>query len=314
MDLHENARSCPASREVMVKRVVEEGWAVSDVARAGGVSRRIVYRWVARWLELGSEGLRDRSSRPHHSPARTADEVLTQIRALREQRLSGGEIACRLSLPRATVGRWLQRFGLGRLPQLAPPEPLRRYQKEHPGELLHLDIKKLGRIDGIGHRITGDRSIRKRGIGWDFTHVAIDDASRLGYVEVLPDELGSTAAGFLERAVAWFSQRGIRVHKVLTDNGSCYRSHTFNQLCSRLGIRHSRTRPYRPRTNGKAERFIQTLLREWAYASTFTSSAARIDLLARYLHFYNHHRAHSALNRASPIAWIGGNNLVGIDS
>jgi transposase InsO family protein len=314
MDLHQNARSCPASRELMVSRVLEEGWAVSKAARAAGVSSRTVYRWLARWQVEGEAGLRDRSSRPHRSPRRTGDQVVDQIRRLREQRLSGGEISDRLALPRSTVARWLGRLRLGRLPQLAPPEPIRRYQKQFAGELLHLDVKKLGRIDGVGHRVHGDRRRRKRGSGWDFTHVAIDDASRLSYAEVLPDERGVTAAGFLERAVAWFARQGIEVHKVLTDNGSCYVSAPFTQLCVRLRIRHGRTRPYPPRTNGKAERFIQTLLREWAYAFTFTSSAARTQLLTRYLHFYNHHRAHSAIGRNSPFAWLAVTNLVRIDS
>ena len=291
MDLHQNARSCPAGRELMVRRVLEEGWAVSETAHAAGVSSRTVYRWLGRWREEGPAGLRDRSSRPRRSPRRTGDQVGDQIRELRAQRLSGAEIACRLGLARSTVARWLHRWGLGRLRQLAPPEPVRRYQKEHPGELLHLDIKKLGRIDGVGHRIHGDRRRRKRGIGWDYVHVAIDDASRLSYVEVLADERGATAAGFLERAVDWFGSCGIHIRKLLTDNGSCYLSSPFTQLCLRLGIRHSRTRPYRPRTNGKAERFIQTLLREWAYAFTFHSSANRTQLLGGYLHFYNHHRA-----------------------
>jgi transposase InsO family protein len=304
MDLHQNARSCPAGRELMVRRVLEEGWAVSETAHAAGVSTRAVYRWLGRWREEGLAGLQDRSSRPHRSPGRTGDQVGDQIRELRAQRLSGAEIAGRLGLPRSTVARWLHRWGLGRLRQLAPPEPVRRYQKEHPGELLHLDIKKLGRIDGVGHRIHGDRRRRKRGIGWDYVHVAIDDASRLSYVEVLADERGATAAGFLERAVGWFGRCGIRIQKLLTDNGSCYVSSSFTQICLRLGIRHSRTRPYRPRTNGKAERFIQTLLREWAYAFAFDSSSNRTRLLQLYLHFYNHHRAHSALSRASPFAWL----------
>jgi transposase InsO family protein len=314
MDLHKNARCCPSGRELMVRRVLEEGWAVAEAAHAAGVSRPTVYRWLARWRQQGVAGLDDRSSRPHRSPRRTGDHVRVQIRSLREQRLSGGEIACRVGVPRSTVARWLHRWGLGRLRQLAPPEPVRRYQKQFAGELLHLDIKKLGRIDGVGHRIHGDRRRRRRGIGWDFVHVAIDDASRLSYVEVLPDERGATAAAFLERAVAWFGSCGIHIRKLLTDNCSCYLSSTFTQLCIRLGIRHSRTKPYRPRTNGKAERFIQTLLREWAYAFTFDASAQRTQLLKVYLHFYNHHRAHSALGRTSPFAWLDVTNVLRTDS
>ena len=313
MDVHQNARSLPSGRELMVRRVLEGGWAVSDTAQAAGVSRRTVYRWIDRWRCEGAEGLRDRSSRPQRSPKRTRDQVVDQIRKLRLERCSGAEIAQRLGVARSTTARWLARLGMGRLHQLAPPEPVRRYQKQMAGELLHLDIKKLGKIDGIGHRIHGDRRRRRRGIGWEFVHVAIDDASRLSYVEVLGDELGVTAAGFLERAVRWFCAQGIVVRKLLTDNGSCYLSSTFTQLCLRLGIRHSRTKPYRPRTNGKAERFIQTLLREWAYAFAFETSARRAALLPIYLHFYNHHRAHSALARHSPFAWLV-TNLVRINS
>ena len=314
MDLHQNARSCPASRALMVRRVVDEAWKVSQAAEAAGVSERTVYRWLRRWREEGEPGLWDRPSQPHRLPRRMPDRTLAQMRALRSQRISGGEISSRLGVPRSTVARWLARWGLGRLPSLAPPEPVRRFQKEHAGELLHLDVKKLGRIDGVGHRVTGDRQRRRRGIGWEYTHVAIDDASRLSYVEVLQDERGPTAAAFLERAVRWFARQGITIRKVLTDNGSCYVSRPFGDLCFRLGIRHARTRPYRPRTNGKAERFIQTLLREWAYAFVFHSSHARSRLLDRYLHFYNHHRAHSALGGRPPFAWLSLTNVVRINS
>jgi transposase InsO family protein len=314
MDLHQNARTCPASRALMVKRVEHEGWSVKQAAEAAGVSVRTVYRWLRRYRADPQARLLDRSSCPYRLPRRTSQEKLAQIRALRAARISGSEISSRLGVPRATVGRWLSRWGLGRLPALAPPEPVRRYQKEHAGELLHLDVKKLGRICGIGHRITGDRRHQRRGIGWEYTHVAIDDASCLSYVEVLEDERGPTAAAFLERAVRWFADHGIAVRKVLTDNGSCYVSRPFGELCLRLGLRHSRTRPYRPRTNGKAERFIQTLLREWAYAFAFDSSKARTTLLDRYLHFYNHHRAHSALAGQSPFAWLSLTNVVRINN
>jgi transposase InsO family protein len=298
----------------MVRRVEEQAWTVREVAEAAGVRERTVYHWLARWRAEGEAGLRDRASAPRRVARRTPAEQLDRIRALRQERLSGAEISSRLSVPRSTVARWLSRWGMGRLKQLAAPEPVRRYQKEHPGELLHLDIKKLGRIDGVGHRISGDRRHRRRGIGWECVHVAIDDASRLSYIEVLDDELGTTATGFLARAVKWFADRGITVAKLLTDNGSCYRSHPFTDLCLRLGIRHSRTRPYRPRTNGKAERLIQTLLREWAYAFTFHTSAARTRLLDYYQHFYNHHRAHSALGGRPPFAWLNLTNVVRIDS
>jgi transposase InsO family protein len=222
------------------------------------------------------------------------------------------EIAWKTGVSQSTVARWLKVAGLSRLPQLAPPEPVRRYEKQYPGELLHLDTKKLGRIRGIGHRITGDKSKRGRGAGWEFAHVAIDDASRLAYVEMLDDEKTTTAIGFLERAAAWYRAHGIEIQGVLTDNGSCYVSKAFGRLCRALGVKHCRTRPYRPRTNGKAERFIQTLLREWAYAFPFTSSGKRTWLLDHYLHFYNHHREHTALGRRPPLSRVNLNNVVRI--
>lgn len=314
MDLHKNARSCPESRALLVRRVIEEGWTVRRAAEALGLSERAAYRWLARYRAEGSVGLVDRSSRPQRIPGRTPRERVAEIIVLRHRRYSGAEIACRTGIPRSTVARWLRRAGLGRLQQLAPPEPIRRYEKKHPGELLHLDIKKLGKIRGVGHRITGDKAKRARGVGWEFVHVAIDDNSRLAYVEVLDDERGQTASEFLRRAVAWFADREVAVRRILTDNGSCYVSKVFANTLSLLNLKHSRTRPYRPRTNGKAERFIQTLTREWAYAFTFQTSAARVHLLPKYLHFYNHHRAHSALGGQPPVSRLCLNNVVGIHS
>ena len=314
MDLHKNARSCLASRVLLVRRVLEEGWTVRSAAEALGLSERAAYRWLARYREEGEAGLRDRSSRPRRVPSRTPSERIEEIVRLRRERMSGGEIACRMGMARSTVARWLARGGLGRLKQLAPPEPIRRYQKEHPGELLHLDIKKLGKISGVGHRITGNRLQRARGIGWEFLHIAIDDASRIAYAEVLADERGPTAATFLRRAVKWFETQGVKTKKILTDNGGCYISQPFAQICHLLGVKHSRTRPYRPRTNGKAERFIQTLTKEWAYAFTFQTSLARVHVLDQYLHFYNHHRAHSALGGRPPVSRLNLNNLVRINS
>jgi transposase InsO family protein len=216
--------------------------------------------------------------------------------------MSGAEIAARLRMSPATVARILRRAGLSRLRSLEPPEPPRRYEKQHPGELVHLDIKKLGKIRGVGHRITGKRQHGNRGIGWDYVHVAIDDRSRLAYVEILPDERQGSAAAFLKRAVAWYKRHGIEVKRVMTDNGSCYVSRLFATTRTGLGLRHSFTRPYRPRTNGKAERLIQTLLREWAYRFVYSSSSQRSRRLTRYLHFYNWHREHQALGRKPPAA------------
>lgn len=282
-------------------------------AEAQGLSERAAYRWLARYRSEGVEGLRDRSSRPLTIPNRTSQAQVEEIVRLRLRRMSGAEIACRTGMARSTVARWLVRAGMGRLKQLAPPEPIRRYQKEHPGELLHLDIKKLGKIRGVGHRITGNRLQRARGIGWEFVHVAIDDASRIAYVEVLTNDRGTTAATFLQRAVRWFESQGVKTRKILTDNGGCYISRPFAEICRLLGVKHSRTRPYRPRTNGKAERFIQTLVKEWAYAFTFQTSLARVHLLEKYLHFYNHHRAHSALGGRPPYSSLNLNNLVRIN-
>lgn len=314
MDLHQNARSCPASRVLLVERVTNCGWTVRDAAAAAGMSESRAYHWLRRFRQQGVDGLLDRSSRPLTSPHRTPQEAIDRILELRRQRLGMSEIASRSGVCVSTVARWLHRAGLNRLPLLAPPEPVRRYAKQYPGELLHLDIKKLGRIRGIGHRITGNRRDTSPGAGWEFVHVAIDDASRLSYVEVLPDEQATTAIGFLERSLAWYRKHGVQIQRLLTDNGSCYVSRAFAHSCQRHQLKHSRTRPYRPRTNGKAERFIQTLLREWAYAFPFTSSAKRTWLLSHYLHFYNHHREHTALGRRPPLSMINLNNVVRIHS
>lgn len=304
MDIHKNARSCPRSRELLVKRVLEQGWSVGEAGEAAGLSVRTAYKWLKRYRASGLPGLADRSSRPRCSPKRTPKSDRRQIVALRRQRMSGAEIAARLKRSPSTVARILRSEGLSRLKSLEPIEPPRRYEKSRPGELLHLDIKKLGRIRGVGHRITGKRQHRNRGIGWDFVHVAIDDHSRLAYTEVLPDERQDSAIGFLQRAVAWYARHGIQVQRILTDNGSCYRSKRFAKTCRRLAMRHSFTKPYRPRTNGKAERLIQTLLREWAYRFVYHSSIQRTRWLSRFLHFYNWHREHQALGRRAPASRI----------
>jgi len=224
------------------------------------------------------------------------------IAQLRGHRMTGARIAQSLGLPRSTVARHLKRLGLGRLRALEPPEPPRRYERQRPGEILHVDVKKLGKIGLIGHRITGDKSRRARGVGWEFVHVAVDDASRLAYAEVLPHERKESALGFLLRAVAWFRSQGVRIERLMTDNGSAFRSRLFARACQRLGLRHIRTRPYTPRTNGKAERFIQTLLREWAYAQPFPNSRRRTAALKPWLRHYNYDRPHASLGAKPPIS------------
>jgi len=303
MNLHSGARSCPASRVLLVRRVRVQRWPVAQAAAAAGLSRRSAFKWLRRYREQGEAGLVDRSSRPHRMPQATPAEWQQVMLELRQARMTGARIAAQLRRPRSTVARILQRAGLARLRSPQPTEPVRRYQREHPGELLHLDVKKLGRIGGlIGHRITGDWRRRCKGAGWEYVHVAIDDASRLAYVEVLRDEKAPTSAGFLRRAFAWFQRLGVRVQRIMTDNGSAYVSRRFAASCAALQLRHLRTRPYRPCTNGKAERFIQTLLREWAYAMPYRNSSLRIRALRSWLRYYNRERPHGSLGARSPLS------------
>ena len=313
MDVHENAKTTPSGRLLMVQRLAG-GWPVARVAAAFGVTGKTVRKWRARHAADSEAGLRDRSSRPHASPTRLDEAAEAAILALRRQRLSGPAIARRLGRPVATVGLVLRRHGLNRLAALEPKPEIVRYQRAQPGELIHLDIKKLGRIDGVGHRITGDRTRRARGVGWDFLHVAIDDASRLAYTEILPDERQESAVAFLERALTWFAGLGVKVERVMTDNGSAYLSRRFRKAIQDTGLRHKRTQPYTPRTNGKAERFIQTSLREWAYHQAFASSAERTAAMSPWLHAYNRHRPHSALGGKPPFTKLTGDNLLGFDS
>lgn len=273
---------------------------MTGAAEAAGISRRTAFKWKARYREAGEAALVDRSSRPRRMPRQAHPDRVEEVIRLRRRRSTGPQIAARVGLSTATVARILARAGLSRLKSLEPKEPVIRYQREHPGELIHVDIKKLGRIGRVGHRIHGDRTTRVRGIGWEFVHVAIDDASRLAYAEVLPNERSPSSTGFLKRSVAWFQSRGLRVQAVMSDNGSCYVSHRFKATCQKLQLRHLRTRPYRPRTNGKAERFIQTLLREWAYKRPYSTSIQRTDRLPRYLNHYNLRRPHAALNKRTP--------------
>jgi transposase InsO family protein len=301
MNLHSGARSCPASRALLIERIERGRWPVSAAAQAAGVSRRTAYKWISRHAIEGAAGLADRSSRPRSSPSALTLEEVFCVQLLRQSRMTGAQIASSLELPHSTVARVLKRQGLNRLQSLEPKEPVRRYTRRHPGELIHLDVKKLGRISGFyGHRITGDRRRRRRGAGWDFVHVAIDDASRLAYAEVLRDERGDTSAAFLARALAWFKRLGIRVREVMTDNGSGYVSDLFRAACAHFKLQHLRTRPYRPCTNGKAERFIQTLLREWAYARPYRTSGIRTRVLSLFLLYYNRERPHGSLGGQPP--------------
>jgi transposase InsO family protein len=301
MNMHKNARTTPQSRALLVHRVRREHWPVSAVAIAFGVSERTVYKWLARYRAEGLTGLCDRRSTAHRRRHALAPAWLALIRLLRQARLVAAEIAARLPLARSTVSAVLGRLGLGRLRYLNPPAPVRRYEWSRPGELVHMDTKKLGRIERPSHRVTGNRRDSARGAGWEYAHVAIDDCTRFTYVEILPNEKRYTATAFWLRALREFRRRGIRVERVLTDNGGAYRSRPFRKACRWLGIKAKRTRPYRPQTNGKAERVIQTLLRKWAYAVPYANSAQRRAALTSWLHFYNEERPHASLNRQTPL-------------
>ena len=314
MNIHKHARMTVHGRALLVHRVKVEGWRVADSAQAAGVSARTAYKWLARQRAGGAAALHDRRPVPGRCPHRLAAEIVAAIERLRRQRRSGPAIARQLGLARSTVGAVLRRRGLGRLSALDPKPPAVRYERQRPGELIHIDTKKLGRIDGIGHRISG-RHVgmkRSRRLGWEHLHVAVDDASRLAYTELLPDERKQSACAFLVRALAFFKAHGISVERVMTDNGSAYRSHLFKSRIGEAGLRHIRTRPYTPRTNGKAERFIQTSLREWAYQNPYRSSAERANAMHPWIISYNHQRPHSALGGRPPISRL--NNALGFDS
>jgi transposase InsO family protein len=312
MKLHANAKTCPNSRALIARRVLEQHWSLAAAASAAGVSERTARKWVGRYRIAGAGDLEDRSSAPRRRPHRTPPERVQAIEALRRLHLTAAEIAELLEMALSTVSRWLKRIGLGKRSRLTPPEPPNRYERARPGELVHVDIKKLGRFRRPGKRVTGSQrgrtsqtttAGRGRGVlGWDFVHVCVDDATRLAYVEVLPDERGETAARFLRRAVAWLTERGVQVERVMSDNGSCYVSETHARTCRELGLRHLRTRPYRPRTNGKAERFIQTLQNEWAYGRVYASSAERRAQLPIWLDHYNCRRPHGSLGHRPPAA------------
>jgi len=310
MNVHHNARLTPRGREVMVDRI-ERGWPVARAAEAAGVSARTAYRWLGR--RRRGESLADHSSAPLRCPHRIADGRVAEIERLRRTRMTGPAIAAALGMARSTVGLILRRLGLGKLEALDPRPPVIRYERASPGEMIHLDTKKLGRFDVAGHRATGNRQAgRTRRAGWDFLHVCIDDASRLAYTELLPSEGQLDATAFLERAIAWLARHGVTVERVMTDNGSAYRSRRFAAALRQAGARHVRTRPYTPRTNGKAERFIQTSLREWAYARPYACSAERAQAIHPWIDTYNLARPHSGIGGLTP--WQRLNNLLGNDN
>jgi transposase InsO family protein len=328
MKLHANAPLGPKGRATMVRRILEEGVALTEAAEAAGVSARTARKWVWRYREEGEAGLPDRSSAPRRVHNVTPPPRVEAIAALRHLRMTGTEIAEVLEMPTSTVSAVLGRIGLGRLSRLGPPEPVRRYERSRPGELIHVDVKKLGRIGphGAGHRVTGRKGrrystrrdadgVRRRRVGWECVHVCVDDATRLAYVEVLPDEKTVTVLGFLRRALAFYRSHGIAVERLMTDNGPAYTSAAHALACRAMGIRHIRTRPYRPQTNGKAERFIRTMLGEWAYAGVYGSSPERAAALSGWLERYNFSRRHGALGHRPPIERLRelqGNNVAGI--
>jgi len=313
MNVHKNARLTPIGRE-RIARQVESGQRPAAIGAAIGVCARTVRKWADRYRREGLAGLCDRSSRPHRLYRPTPQAVVEQVEALRRQRRTGKQIAAELDISPATVSRILKRLGLNRISALELIEPARRYERAKPGEMIHIDIKKLGRFNKVGHRITGDRTgqSNNRDVGWEFVHVAIDDHSRIAFAKIMPSEKKQSATAFLKAALAYYESLGIKVERVMTDNGSCYKSFAFRRLCKRLGLRHIRTKPYTPKTNGKAERFIQTSLREWAYARAYRNSRQRRDQLPMWLHRYNWHRPHAGIDDKVPISRLGlpENNLL----
>lgn len=303
MNIHKNARLTPIGRERLVQAVLS-GQTPEAAAHAAGVCPRTARKWIARFKAEGRAGLMDRSSRPKRLYRPTLMAIVEQVETLRRQRFTGKQIADELAVSPATVSRILRRLGLNRMRDLEPAEPVRRYERAHPGEMIHIDIKKLGRFDKIGHRITGDRTgqSNSRGVGWEFVHVCIDDHSRVAFSQIFQNEKAESAVPFLKAAVAYYKSLGVTVTRVMTDNGSCYKAFDFRDACRELGIKHIRTKPYTPKTNGKAERFIQTALREWAYAQAYPTSDRRAEELPFWLHRYNWHRPHGGIKSKTPIS------------
>ena len=318
MDTHKNAPLTPKGREMMVQAVVRSGLSRAAAARQFHTTAKTVAKWITRFEAEGADGLRDRSSRPHSSPSQATPAVCAAVEGLRRQRHTGAQIAAEVGVSAATVSRILKRLGLNRLSALEPAEPVRRYERAAPGELIHIDIKKLGKFDRVGHRITGDRTgqSRTRGIGWEYLHLAVDDHSRLAYSEILPDEKRASCLRFLFNTLRFFRSLGVKVERVMTDNGSSFRSFRYAKAMRRLRVRHLRTKPYTPKTNGKAERFVQTSLREWAYARAYPTSDDRAAELPAWLHRYNWHRPHGSLGAKPPISRLDPteNNLLRLHS
>jgi transposase InsO family protein len=308
MDTHKNARLTPRGREDMARAVVDRGLSKAEAARHFNTSWKTVDKWVERFRQLGIEGLRDRSSWPLLSPSQTPIATRDAVEAMRRERLTQSQIAGELALSAATVSRICNQRGLGRLAAIEPKQPRPRYERNAPGEILHMDIKKLGRFERTGHRFTGNKTgSRTNGSpGWEFAHVAIDDHSRVGRIDILPNEKKESAVIALERSVAYFSSLGVTIERVMTDNGSCYRSKAFAKACEKLQIKHIYTRAYTPQTNGKAERFVQTMMREWAYATAYENSDQRKDELPNWLNRYNCQRPHASLGKKPPISRIPG--------
>lgn len=295
--------------------MLDGGLRAEEAAHASGVSVRTAYKWLRRFRAEGMAGLNDRSSRPKSCPHALPQAVQAQVIEQRRSRQTYRQISQQCGVGQSTIARWLRRAGLNRLAALEPPAPIVRYEYAEPGDMLHLDIKKLGRFHRPGHRVTADRTQNSRRAGWEFVHVALDDHSRVAFANIQPDESGRSACRALIAALRYYRTLGITFRRLLTDNGACYKSRRFARLCQRLGLRHLRTKPYTPQTNGKAERFIQTALREWAYAKAYESSRQRAQQLPLWLHQYNWHRPHASLQYLPPISRIHAlNNLVGLHS